>query len=152
MSAILTTYSGKDLNFSLSSPFSGPIQAAGINEQGIKQIVVRMSVVQSVLQTGMDGSVQPSVLPGDMGEVELQVWQTSPIHQALLAWYNFLKAARDTGDVSNWFGSSVLIQNIVDGTSHLATGVGPQKVPDKTYGDQAQPVTWILMACNIVNQ
>jgi hypothetical protein len=152
MSVVLSTYSGKDLNFSLANPLVPTLQVAGIAAQGVAQITVRMTVTQSSLQTGMDGSVVPSVIPGDMGEIEIQVWQTSTIHQQLLTWYNALKSARDLGDVSEWFGATVLVQNIVDGSSHSATGVGPAKVPDKTYAEQAGRITWVLMAANITNQ
>jgi hypothetical protein len=152
MSNILTTYSGNDLNLAFSHPLIGVIQASGVSQQGIAQVTIRMTTSQSSIQVGMDGAVVPSVIPGDQGEIELQVWQTGTLHRQLLAWYNLVKAARDAGDVSQWFGGTMLISNIVDGSSHYATGVGPQKVPDKTYQEQAQRVTWILMACNIANQ
>ncbi len=152
MSNVLVTYSGKDLNFALAHPLIGTIQASGVQEQGIAQVTVRMSATQSVMQVGMDGAVVPSVVPGDQGEIEIQVWQTSTLHQEFLAWYNALKAARDAGDVSQWFGATLLVQNIVDGSSHTATGVAPQKVPDKTYAEQAGRVNWILVAANITNE
>jgi hypothetical protein len=152
MSNILTTYSAKDLNMTFTHPLIGTIQAAGVDSKGIAQINVRMTTAQSVLQVGMDGAVVPSVVPGDQGEVEIQVWQTSTLHQQLLAWYNALKAARDAGDVSQWFSGVLLVQNIVDGTSHTCTGVAPQKVADKSYQEQAQRVNWLLVACSIVNE
>jgi hypothetical protein len=152
MSKQLTTYSGLDVNFAMNAALVGPIQAAGVKQTGINQVTVRMGVDQSVLQNGMDGSVVPSVVAGDQGEIDIQVWQTSVIHQQLLAWYNALRAARDAGDVSEWFGSSMIITSISEGTSHIATGVAPKKVPDKTYGTQAQTVTWTLVACNISNE
>ena len=82
----------------------------------------------------------------------MQVWQTSTLQQELLAWYNLLKAARDTGDVSNWNTTTIFIQNIVDGSSHMATGVAPTKVPDKAYATEAGTINWVFRACNIVNQ
>lgn len=152
MSQQLTTYSGKDLNMTFSSPLTGTIQAAGVQARGIKQITVRMAVDQSDIQVGMDGAVVPSVVPGDQGEFEVQVWQTSSIHQQFMLWYNALRSARDAGDVTNWFGATILVQNIVDGSSHVGTGVAPVKVPDKTYAEKAQVVTWVLRACNVVSQ
>lgn len=149
---VLTTYSGKDVNFAMNAAFVGAIQAAGVSSSGLAQLSIRMTEVQSKLEVGMDGAVVPSVIPGDQGEIELQVWQTSALHLQLLSWYDQLKAARDAGDVSQWFGSSVVIKSVVDGSSHYATHVGPQKVPDKVYEKQAQRVTWILMACNITNE
>ena len=152
MSKILTTYSGKDLNVTFTHPLIGTIQAVGVDSMGIAQISIRMTTAQSVLQVGMDGAIIPRVVPGDQGEIELQIWQTSTFHQELLAYCNALKAARDAGDVSQWFSGVLLVQNIVDGTSHTCTGVAPQKVPDKTYQEQAQRVNWLLVACNVVNE
>lgn len=152
MSKVLVTYSGKDLSFSLVHPLVGPIMADGVASKGIAQASIRMTQDQAQLQVGMDGAVVPSVVPGDQGEIELQVWQTSTIHQQLLAWYNAVKAARDAGDVSQWFAATVIVANTVDGSSHTATGVGPSKVPDKTYQETAQRVTWVLRACNISNE
>jgi hypothetical protein len=149
---VLTTYSGIDTNFSLVHPLIAAIQADGVSSKGIAQITVRMSQTQSVMQVGMDGAVVPSVIPGDQGEIELQVWQTSTLHQELLAWYNAVKAARDAGDVSTWFSATVVIQNIVDGSTHTATGVGPMKVPDKQYAEQAGRVSWVLAAANISSE
>jgi hypothetical protein len=152
MSKVLRTYSGLDVNFSMAHPFVGVIQASGVAQKGMRSLGVRMSIDQASIQQGIDGATVPSVLPGDQGEIELSVWQTSFLHQELLAWYNACKAARDAGDVSQWFGATLLIASTVDGSSHSCTGVGPAKVPDKSYQEQAQAVTWILKACNIVSE
>lgn len=152
MSNILTTYSGRDVNFSLVSPISAPVQAAGINSTGVFQISVSMTVEQTVMETGLDGSVAVSAVPGDMGVVELQVWQTSTLQQQLLAWYNACKAARDQGDVSNWAGASILVESIVTGAKHIAnSGVAPTKVPDTPYGTQSGKTVWRLMCANLIN-
>jgi|SRR6185437_1472870 len=152
MSNILSTYSGRDTNIAITHPLFTPIQAAGIASLGLNQATIRMTQDQASLKVGMDGAVVPSVIPGDQGEIELQVWQTSTLHQLLLAGYNLCKAARDQGDVSNWFAGTIVVVNIVDGSSHHATGVGFKKVPDKTYQTEAQVVTWVFAACNIVSE
>ena len=151
--ANFVTYSGKDLNGSVNNLYApGGIQFSGIAESGVAQVTVRMTQTQSSLQVGMDGAVVPSVIPGDQGEIEISVWQTSTLHQEFLALYNALKTQRDLGDVSQWFGTTILIQNIVDGSSHLGTGCGFSKVPDKTYTEQAQRVNWTFMCSTIINQ
>jgi hypothetical protein len=152
MSKQLTTYSGMDLNFALAHPLIGTIQASGVAAKGIKSVSIRMAVDQSNIQVGMDGAVVPSVIPGDQGEIEIQVWQTSTLHQDLMAWYNAVKSARDAGDVQQWFSATLLVASIVDGSSHTCTGVAPAKIPDKPYQEQAQPVSWQLRACNITNE
>ena len=147
---ILGTYSGKDLNISYQSPF-GQFTAAGVAASGVVKAMVRMSTVRTNLKVGMDGSVAPSFIPGDNGEIEIQVFQTSPLHQLLTSIMNGILTAANAGDVSNAYAGTVLMQNIVDGSSHTATGVCPQKFPDKSYDTEAQAVTWILTAANIVN-
>jgi hypothetical protein len=151
MGVTLSTYSGRDLNLALQSNLYGTIQANGVSGQGIAQLSIEKTVTQSSVQVGMDGAVVPSVIPGDQGVVEIQVWQTSSLQQEFIAWYNTLQAAELAGDVSNWFSNTILIQNIVDGSSHLCTGVGPEKVPSKVYGDQAARVSWRFICSNIVS-
>jgi hypothetical protein len=152
MSKQLSTYSGLAVNFSMAHPFIGVIQASGVAQKGIKTVSIRMAVDQANIQVGMDGAVVPSVLPGDQGEIELAVWQTSTLHHEFLAWYNSLKSARDAGDVTQWFSATMLIAHSIDGTIHTCSGVGPSKVPDKPYSEQAQTVTWVLKACNITTE
>ena len=153
MANILGTYSGKDLTGALYN-FYAPkgIQISGISELGVAQVSVRMSTDQSSLQVGMDGSVVPSVIPGDQGEIEIQVWQTSTLYQSLLALYNQLKTQRDLGNVKYWFGTTIYIQNVTDGSSHYATGCAFMKVPDKSYQEQAQRVSWVFRCATIVNE
>lgn len=152
MSNFLPVYSAKDLNFSLSAALTGPILAAGVQEKGFNKIMVRMTTDQTVDKVGADGAVVISAIPGDQGEIEIEVWQTSSLQADLIQWYNALKAARDAGDVSNWATTTIFIQNIVDGSQHMATGVSPMKIPDKTYEAEAQTVNWVFRCGNIVNQ
>lgn len=148
----LTTYSGRDLNGVLANLLFGTISLAGINSQGIEKVMVRMATEHAVTKTGMDGAVVPSYVPGESGEVEIQVWQTSVIHQEFLAAYNQVKTAADLGDVSQAFGSTLFLSNTTDGSSHTCTGGSFAKVPDKTYEADAQVVSWIIKFCNIINE
>ena len=149
MALNLPIYSGKDVNITLSNPLIAPITLAGVNALGLGRVTVRMSTNRTSVQIGMDGSPAVSAIPGENGEIELQVWQTSTTHQLLVNWYNALKAAQDNGDVTNWASTTILVQCIVDGSQHYATGVGPQKVPDKTYAEQQQLLTWVFVCADI---
>lgn len=151
MSTALPTYSASDLNFSLTHPYVGAITAAGIAEKGWTKMVVRMSVDQTVMKTGADGATAVSAIPGDWGEIEFEMWQTSTLHKQLLTWYNSVKAARDQGDVSQWASALIFVQNIVDGSSHNCVGCAPTKVPDKTYETEAQTVGWVFRCANITH-
>lgn len=152
MSNVLGTYSGKDVNVTIQHPYIDPIQIGGVQELGMAQLQVRMTVDQSDLQVGMDGAVVPSVRLGDQGTIEIQVWQTSTLQGLFINWYNLLRAARDQGNVSEWYGGFLVAQSITDGATHTARGVTIQKVPDKTYAEQAGRVSWILVACDISNE
>lgn len=148
----LQTYSGRDLNGALSSLLFGSISLAGINSQGIEKVMVRMTTDHAVTKTGMDGAVVPSYVPGESGEVEIQVWQTSTIHQEFLAAYNTIQAAAALGDVSQAFGATLFLSNVTDGSSHTCTGGSFSKVPDKTYEADAQVVSWLIRFCNVISE
>src|ERR1035441_1951146 len=78
-----TTYSGQDTNGTLSSPLVPPIVFSGIAGKGLNQINVRMTTDHADLKVGMDGAVIVSYRPGEQGEIEVQVWQTSNLHRQL---------------------------------------------------------------------
>jgi hypothetical protein len=77
--------------------------------------------------------------------------QTSPFHSFLLGWANLLTTAFDLGNILDWGGATVSLVNIVDGSVHLCTGVCFMKIPTKTYGPQAERLTWSLLCANIEN-
>jgi hypothetical protein len=151
MSAISTTYSFKDTSGSMTNPAlaGAPIVFAG--EIGMGQFVISMHTDRTVLDTASDGTVMPSYIAGDSGDVAIEVQQTSILHQLLLALYNLLKIAADSGDVSNWAASALSLRNTVDGSQHILTGVAFSKIPNKVYTAQGQKITWTLMAANISN-
>ena len=150
--ATLTPYSAKNTNFSLAHPLSGPIQAAGISAKGVNSYSIRMAVDHTNLQVAADGGIVPSWVPGEWGTIEISLYQTSTLHQELLALYNAIKAAADLGDTALAFAGTVVLISIVDGSVHTATGVGFQKVPDKAYSSQAALLTWGLLCADIINE
>ncbi len=152
MSQILGVYSGKDMNFVLVSPLTGAITVAGVAAQGVENVTIRMLQERTVLKVGMDGAVIISSIPGDQAQVTIRVWQVSPLHQALLEWYNALIAAQALGDVSNWSASTITVTNLVNPVGHYCTGVSPLKLPDQVYGMEAQTYEWTLLAANAVSQ
>jgi hypothetical protein len=151
MSRVLSVYSGKDISISAVNAALGVnIQVAGVAENGLNQTTVRLLTDHVLMKVGADGAVVPSYIPGDNGEIEIQVWQTSILHAALLAWFNSVSSAARAGDVSNVFAGQVLIASTVaGGSSHFAEGCCPVKVPDKVYGTEAQPVSWVIRAASI---
>ena len=151
--AQLVTYSAKNCSFTLQSPLAaGPIQAAGVSAKGVNSYMIRMGVEHANFQVAADGAIVPSWVPGEWGDIEISLYQTSTLHQDLLALYNAVKAAADAGDTSQAFAGTVVIYNSVDGSVHTATGVGFQKIPDKSYASQAATLAWTLRCADIANE
>ena len=110
-----------------------------------------MHTDRTVMDTASDGTIMPSYIAGDSGDIAIEVQQTSILHQLLLGLYNLLKIAADAGDVSNWAASALSLRNVVDGSQHILTGVAFSKIPNKVYTAQGQKITWTLMAANVQN-
>ena len=144
-----TTYSFKDLSGALTSPLAGAFPFAG--EIGAGKVVVENTTDHGVMDGAADGTHVPGFVAGNAGRITIEVQQTSIFHKYLLAWANLHIVAATGGDVSNWAGSSMLLRNTVDGTSHIATGLTPTKIPDKSYDKNPGNLTWVLLAANLVN-
>ena len=137
-----TTYSFTDLSGAVAHPLLG---AYTFNGKGVGELTVTMTGERTVHDVAADGSVMVSKIAGNNGAISVITQQTSDIHKWLLAAYNFLI----NSDASEWAKMAATLRNLSDGTSHLATGLSFQKVPDKSYQAQGQRVTWVLMAANI---
>jgi hypothetical protein len=144
-----TTYSFKDLSGGFNDPLAGPFAFAG--QIGAGRYSVEMSDDRTASDLAADGLVLPSSMPGKRGHVNMEMQQTSPLHRFLLGWANQLMTAYDNGDVSDWYQASLALINKVDGSTHNCTGVCFTKIPTKTYGPQAERITWSLFCCNIEN-
>ena len=152
MSDVLSTYSFRDVNVSFSNTNLGiAILFGGGSTQGVNEITVRMSTDRTTEKVGADGSVMPSAIPGDNGEVEIQVLQTSVAHQQFLNWFNQLITLSLSGNVDNWATTKCFIQLITNGTSHNCSGVSPVKMPDIPYAAEGGTINWVFRCANIYN-
>ena len=146
-----STYSFKDLVGALvNSVFGVTVQLAGGNV-GIGQITISMTTVRTAHDVAADGVVMPSYLAGDNGSCTIEVQQTSSLHHALLRLYNLSITAANSGDVSGWAATVLSFRTLLDGSTHVLSGVSFNKIPDKPYHASGSRVSWELMACNIVN-
>ena len=144
-----TTYSFKDLSGGFNDPLAGPFAFAG--QIGAGRYSIEMHTDRTVFDTAADGLVLPSAVAGKSGGISIEMQQTSPFHKFLLGWANLLTTSFDLGSVLDWAGASLTLINIVDGSTHVCTGVCFTKIPTKTYGPQAERLTWVLLAANIEN-
>lgn len=137
-----TTYSFLDLAGAIGHPGIGYYNFTG---EGVGEIGITMSTEKTAHDVAADGSVMVTKVAGKNGQIQIKCQQTSNIHKWLLAWYNYLEVA----PVGEWAQTAATLRNSSDGTSHVITGMSPQKVADKTYQAHGQQVTWTLMAAEI---
>ena len=147
----MTTYSFKDLTGAFVHPLVGNYILGGGNI-GMGQLTIAMSTDRTVHDVASDGSVMVSYIPGDNGQIMIEVQQTSDLHNFLLGWFNACKTAADLGDISTWSAAVISIRNIVDGSFHTLTGISPGKIPDKVYQAQGQKITWTLPAAKVISE
>lgn len=145
------TYSFKSLTGVLTNSVFGitiPLTGGNI---GVGSITVRMTTTRTTHDVAADGTVMPSYIAGDNGEVDIQVQETSAIHQDLLSLYNLCILAANNEDVSGWAATAISFTFLIDGSIHTLTGVSFEKIPDKPYEANGQKITWKLMAANVIN-
>jgi hypothetical protein len=147
----VTTYSFKDLTGAFVHPLTGSFILGGGNI-GLGQITISMTQDRTEQDVASDGSVMVSYIPGDNGTIAIEVQQTSDLHDFLLNWFNVCKTAADLGDVGDWAAATLVVRNIIDGSTHTLSGISPGKVPDKTYAKQGGKITWTLPAAKVINE
>jgi hypothetical protein len=145
------TYSFKSLTGVITNPvFAITIPLTGGNI-GVGSINIRMTTTRTTHDVAADGTVMPSYIAGDNGEVDIVVQETSYIHKALLSLYNLAVLAANNDDVSGWAATAISFTFLIDGSIHTLTGVSFEKIPDKPYEANGQKITWKLLAANIIN-
>lgn len=137
-----TTYSFGDVSVSISHPSVGQHVVSG---EGLGGISVTMTTERTVQDVAADGSIMVSKIKGRNGGVALTMQQTSDLNKWLKRWYNHLESA----STSQWAKTKVIVRSPVMGDLVTATGVSPQKLPDKPWQAQGQNVVWNLMAADI---
>jgi hypothetical protein len=146
------TYSFKSLTGVLTNPVYGvtiPLTGGNI---GAGAFTIRMTTERTVHDVAADGTVMVSYIAGDNGELDVEVQESSALHQELLSLYNRAVLAANNDDVSGWAATVVSFRMLTDGSQHNLTGVSFKKIPDKPYQSSGQKITWSLMAANITNQ
>lgn len=145
------TYSFKALTGVLVNPVFGvtiPLTGGNI---GAGAFTVRMTTERSAHDVAADGTVMVSQIAGDNGEVDVEVQESSLLHQALLALYNQAILAANNDDVTGWAATTISLRLTTDGSLHVLSGVSFKKIPDKPYQAAGQKITWGLMAANVIN-
>jgi Bacteriophage KPP10, Structural protein ORF10 len=146
-----TTYSFKDLVGALTNPIFGVAFPLSGGNLGFGALTITMATERTTHDVAADGTVMPSYVAGDNGDVAVEVQQTSPLHHLLLSLYNQCVTAANNDDVSGWASTTIAFRTLLDGSTHIASGISFAKIPDKPYQASGQKITWRLMAANIIN-
>lgn len=145
------TYSFKSLTGVLANPVFGitiPLTGGNI---GAGSFTVRMNTTRTTHDVAADGTVMPSYIAGNNGEIDIEVQETSALHKTLLTLYNLCMVAADNDDILGWAATAISFVFLIDGSTHTLTGCSFEKVPDKPYQANGQRITWKLLAANIIN-
>ena len=137
-----TTYSFLDLSGAIGHPLAGAYTFTG---DGVGEVDIVMSEERTAHDVAADGSVMVSKMAGNNGQLRITCQQTSAVHKWLLLAYNLITVAPP----DQWAQMACLLRNVIDGTSHMCTGISFQKIPDKQYQRTGQRVQWVLMCADI---
>ena len=142
---MFSTYSFEDASVVLSHPDLGQISASG---QGLKTISISMSNDMRQDDLAGDGSVMVSKMPSPNGGIIITAQQTSPFHEWMTKFINYL----ETAPTSRFALGTILVNAQEMGVRHTGTGVGPQKRSDKGYEAAGGSVSWNLMCAKLTEE
>jgi hypothetical protein len=145
-----STYAYKSVVGGILDPDVGPFIFQG--QEGVKHITVLNETERGVKDTAAYGAILVSYVSGASGGLDIEVQQTSSLHQYLVNWANIKFTLAEAGDASTFAAAAWKVQDTISGASHTLTGVFPTKIPDKPYGPTGASVTWRLGAANVVTQ
>ena len=103
------------------------------------------------MQVGMDGGVVPSWVPGEQGEIDIDVWQTSTTHQQFVAAYDAVLAAALNGNVAPTFSGTIVIQGSVTGAQQPARRRLPE-YPRQDLSGTGTARSLGILATNIITE
>ena len=134
-----STYAFEDVSCVLRHPSVGSF---AVNGAGVGSITFAMTNDVTEHETAADGTVMVSKIKSGNGTIVIEVQQTSPLHQWLTKFYNYVTVASST----EWAQMGILASSPAMQVTHDCSGVSPQKRGDKPYQAQGQMVSWTLMA------
>ena len=134
------TYSFTDISCVLSHPAVGQLICNG---EGRGDIAISYANDMTAHLLSNDGVVTPTKIEASNGTITINTSQMGEIHRYLSKLANYIRVSR----ASEWARLTITIK--AQNLQTTCKGVSPQKIPDETYGQQAQNVAWALMAAKI---
>lgn len=138
-----TTYSFSEVSFVMAHPDLGQCVMTG---QGVGDILVGRAQDAGVQEAAADGSVMSTKVVTKHGTLGFTLHQTSAAHKWLEKAYNALMAA----PASAWAQFSATIESITTGQVISISETEIQKLPDHSYQQNAQNVTWNFL-CGVID-
>ncbi len=136
-------YSLADTHAVLSHPSVGK---GNLHRGGMgKSVVSRSGDLPSHTATA-DGYVVVNRLKSDNGQITLEVPQNSAADNFLRRWADYLRGVQITEEFAK---STMTIKDTAGGLTITATGVTPQKIPDRSWDRTAANLTYTLLAASI---
>ncbi len=136
-------YSLADTHTVLSHPQVGK---GNLHRDGVGKIVVSRSGDLSSHTATADGYVVVNRLKSENGSIVLEVPQNSAADEFLRRWAGYLQSVEATEEFA---ASTLTIRDTAGGLTITATGVTPQKIPDRTWDRTATNLTYTLLAASI---
>ena len=135
---MFTAYSCSDGSRVLEHPSLAQCVMTG---QGDGQIAVTRAQDASRQDVAHDGSVMTTKIGAKNGELSFTLQQTSAAHKWLKNAYRTLLSA----DTAEWAAFSGLLENPVTGDSVAFSNACVKKLPDESFQQAGQTVTWTLL-------
>lgn len=136
------TYAFEDMNVVFSHPAVGSFQ---MNGAGLVSVTFSRSNDMASQEVAADGVVMTSKAAGKNGVVTFVVQQTSAAAAFMTKVINYLENAPS----SEFERASVSASSKTMGTSHTATGVAPQKMPDSAYAATGAQESYAFLAAKV---
>ncbi|WP_380183579.1 phage protein [Kalamiella sp. sgz302252] len=134
----MSAYSFMDVTASFIGP--GAVfdlgSGSGSSEEGI---TVSMKEAKNSMKLGIDGEGMNTLLPGNSGQITVNLLETSPVNKKLSLAYNAQSASS-----SLWGKNVIVIRNSSSGEVITARGVAFQKLPDRKFAKEGGTTAWIF--------
>lgn len=145
-----STYAYRNVVGSFTDPDVGVYIFQG--QVGVKHLMISNTMDRGVIDIAADGAAMVSYIAGANGGVQIEMQQTSSLHQFFTNWANTKFTNADNGNADNFAAAAMCVTDLLTLETKTLTGVFPVKIPDVPYGDRGATVTWQLLAANVVSQ
>jgi hypothetical protein len=139
----ITTYSFEDVACTIVHDSVGQ---KSMNGKGIGQLTIAYTNDLTGPDLGADGSVMITKVISRMGQITIEVQQTSSANAWLIEYANTVVEA----DSSEWAAGTITIEESFDGgVTTTATDCALLKRPDRSLKQQGDHVSWVFFSPHI---